>query len=37
LLGKCLQQVASYIVDVGDKEQIFSLVHKVSREQGGIC
>jgi NAD(P)-dependent dehydrogenase (short-subunit alcohol dehydrogenase family) len=35
LLGKCPQQVASYIVDVGDKEQIFSLADKVSRQQGG--
>ncbi len=35
LLGNCPQQVASYIMDVGDKEQIFSLANKVSREQGG--
>ena len=35
LLGNCSQQVASYIVDVGDKKQIFSLADKVSQEQGG--
>jgi NAD(P)-dependent dehydrogenase (short-subunit alcohol dehydrogenase family) len=35
LLGQYPQQVASYIVDVGDKEQIFSLADKVSRQLGG--
>lgn len=35
LLAKCPQQVATFIVDVGDREQIFSLAEKVAREQGG--
>ncbi len=35
LLGKYPQQVASYNVHVGDKEQIFNLAEKVSRQQGG--
>ncbi|MBP1718172.1 MAG: putative oxidoreductase [Deltaproteobacteria bacterium] len=35
LFRKCPQQVSSYIVDVADKGQIFSLADKVSREHGG--
>ena len=35
LLGQYPQQIASYIVDVGDKEQLFSLADKVSRQLGG--
>lgn len=35
LLCKYAQQVTRYIVDVEDKEQIFSLADKVSQEQGG--
>jgi len=35
LLAEYPQQVACYVVDIGDKEQIFSLAEKVSREKGG--
>ena len=35
LLAEYPQQTACYVADIGDKEQIFSLAEKVSREQGG--
>ncbi len=35
LLSRCSARVASYVMDVGDKENVFSLAETVARRQGG--